>query len=157
MNKKLFLSILFLIITISFCFSYSFATNNPVDGVRNVVGGAENVVEDAAKGVTNGVREGMNKVENVGRNTADMIGGNNKDNSTFTGMLTDDNNGGDYTAQRTTTRNANANAAGNIFGTNSTLWAWLTMAILAIAIVALVWYYGKQFNYTSHNNNDDNY
>lgn len=153
MKKKIFFSILFLIITITFCFSYSFAANNPVDSVRNVVGGAENVVEDAAKGITNGAREGMNKVENAGENTVNKAH-NNKDNSTLTGMVTDNNAGG-YTAQRTTARNANV--AGNTFGRNSTLWAWITMAVLAVVIVALVWYYGKQFNYASHNNDDDNY
>lgn len=150
MKKKLFFSILFLIITTTFCFSYSFATNNPVDSIRNAVGGAENVVEDAAKGVTNGVREGMNKVEDAGENMANKAT-DNKENSTFTGMVTDNNNKGNYTAQKTAT------GAGSIFGANSTLWAWVTMAILAVVIVALVWYYGKQFKYSSHNNNDDNY
>lgn len=143
MKKKIFLSIFFIILSIVFGFSYTFAANNPVDNIRNAVGGPENVVEDAAMGITNGAREGMNKIENAGQNASN-------DMKNKTNMSSNDSN---YTSQRTSTRMASTE--GNFFTNNSTLWTWVTMAILGVIIVALVWYYGKQFNYTD-NYHDDN-
>ena len=143
MKKKIFLSIFFIILSIVFGFSYTFAANNPVGNIRNAVGGAENVVEDAAMGITNGAREGMNKIEHAGQNASN-------DMKNKTNMSSNDSN---YTSQRTSTRMASTE--GNFFTNNSTLWTWVTMAILGVIIVALVWYYGKQFNYTD-NYHDDN-
>ena len=150
-KKTLFITFL-TIIAVMFLSISSFAENNmasdAVQGVRNVVGGAENVVEDAAKDIAGGVREGISDVENTGEdmtrtdNTQQMQGG---------AMTSDDNNGG-YTATRTATT-----GTGNTFlGMNATTWTWIIMAIVGIAIVALVWYYGKQNELTSHNH-DDNY
>ena len=47
---------------------------------------------------------------------------------------------GAYNATRTSVDTQ----AGTFMGMNSTAWTWLIMAIAAIAIVALVWYYGTQ-------------
>ena len=50
MNKKIVLFIIIFVISL-FAFSYTFAANNVVNDVRNVIGGAENAVEDAGKGI----------------------------------------------------------------------------------------------------------
>ena len=66
MSKKLFLAIgLAIAIIFSFSVTLSFATENTmqnagndvVNGVRDVVGGAENAVKDAVKGVENGIND----------------------------------------------------------------------------------------------------
>lgn len=152
MKKKLYITILTLLAILAFSISYTFAANNmtAVDGIRNVVGGAENVVEDAGRGIVDGVRNvtsaGQNTMENVTGNTKN--GTQNTGNRT-TGTMTNGNN--NYTATRTTTtRAATGTNDGTFLGMNSTVWTWLIMAIVGIAIVALVWMYAKQ-NHHSYN------
>lgn len=146
MKKKILFSILTIIAIILFSITYSYATNeiegavdNTVNGVRNFVGGAENVVEDTASGIGNGIRNTVNGAENM----------------TTGAMQTMDNNNGDYTATRTATARSVTNNA-TFLGMGATAWAWLIMAILGIVTVALVWYYGKQHEFSA-NDNDDNY
>ena len=64
MKNKFFIVATLLAILSLFAVSYTFATTNAVNDVRNVVGGAENVIEDAGKGIVNGVKDGMNTVKN---------------------------------------------------------------------------------------------
>ncbi len=147
MKKKLYISILAIIAATLFAFSYSFAANDikAVDGIRNVVGGAENVVEDAGKGIVDGVRNitsnGENMMGNVAGNTGTTM--QNAGNG-IAESLTNDNNG--YDATRTTTRSAVDASEGTFLGMNGTVWTWLIMAVVGIAIVALVWMYAKQNN-----------
>jgi len=149
MKKKLYITILTLLAILAFSFSYTFAANNiaVVDGIRNVVGGAENVMEDAGNGIVSGIRNvtsaGQNTMENA---TGDMGNGmQNAGNTTVGGMTTDND---DYTATRTTTRMATDTTDGTFLGMDSTMWTWLIMAIVGIAIVALVWMYAKQNNHS---------
>jgi len=147
MKKKLYITLFTLLAILTFSFSYTFAANNiaVVDGIRNVVGGAENAMEDAGNGIVSGIRNvtsaGQNTMENV---THDMGNENNNTRNTNMGGMTTDNN--DYTATRTTTRMATDTTDGTFLGMNSTVWTWLIMAIVGIAIVALVWMYAKQNN-----------
>ena len=143
MKKKFYITLLTLVSIIFFSFSYTFAANDMsvVDGIRNVVGGAENVVEDAGKGVVDGVRNVTSGGENVMENVAGDIGnGVQNTGNKVAGSLRNDNNY--YDATRTST---NA-AEGTFLGMNSTVWTWLIMAVVGIAIVALVWMYAKQNN-----------
>lgn len=155
MSKKLTISAL-LIITLLFVCSMSFAAENTllqdgVNSVRNFVGGAENVVEDAAQGAAGAIKNGTNNIEN-GLNTAvdDMNNndnmnndnnnnGNNDDN--FMAGTTDNNNNGNYTAARTAT----------FMGMDGNTWTWLIIGIVGIAIIALVWAYSMQENRIERN------
>lgn len=139
MTKKFIVVLLAIFLLLST--SYVFAANNELgdsanktsNTVRNVVGGAENVVEDAAGAIGTGVRDLGN---------------------TFTdGAARVRDNGNDgYDATRTATaRTANDNT---FLGMNSTTWTWFVLAIAAIAIVGLVWYYAMQ-NDTNRVNNDN--
>lgn len=147
MKKKIYISILAVITITLLSFSYTFAANDmkAVDGIRNVVGGAENVVEDAGKGIVDGVRNitsnGENAMDNITRDTGNTM--QNAGNG-IAGALSTDNNG--YDATRTTTRSAVDAGEGTFLGMNSTVWTWLIMAVVGIAIVALVWMYAKQNN-----------
>ncbi len=154
MKKKTLIAIITLFAVILFGVA-SFASNNnmgsdAVNGVRNFVGGAENVVEDAAKGIAGGIREGISDVEN-GAEDASRTGGNN-----MQGAMTSDNNGTNGTDRNyNATRTATTGTTDNTFlGMNETVWAWLIMAVVGVAIVALVWYYGKQNEMTAHNHDD---
>lgn len=126
----------------------SFAANNiasdAVNGIRNVVGGAENVVGGAVGGVTNGVHTGVTGTENAAKNTA---------GATMTGT----NNGTYNTTRTATTRAATTGSTGTFLGMGATAWGWLIMAIVGIITVALVWYYGKEKELDYNHNSDDNY
>lgn len=126
----------------------SFATNNiasdAVNGIRNVVGGAENVVGGTVGGVTNGVRSGVTGTENATKNTAGAT-------------MTATNNGTYNTTRTATTRAATTGARGTFLGMGATAWGWLIMAIVGIITVALVWYYGKERELDYNHNKDDNY
>ena len=64
-------------------------------------------------------------------------------------MSTNMSNTGNYNAQRTSTT-----ANDTLLGMNSTTWIWLILAIAAVAIVALVYYYSA--GVSNRNNYDDN-
>lgn len=145
MKKKLFVSAILCAI-FSFCLiTFSFAANNGMDnavnGIRNFVGGTENVIEDAGKGAANGIKDGVNAIGNGAKNVV-----NDVENGMRDGHV-NDNNG--YTATRTS---ADTGANG-IFGINN-VGTWIVLAIVGIIIVALVMYYAKQNNVITYNHND---
>lgn len=165
MYKKLFFSFIILVAMI-FSFSICFAANendgmlkNAADGVRNVVGDAENAVENAAKDVSNTSKDVTRDMENDANNAGNNMrndttnnnntSGNTNNNSNNTTASTNGMNNG-YSATRTAT----GTDENTFMGMNATAWTWLILGIAAIAIVALVWYYGSQVN-SSNNNYDD--
>ena len=80
------------------------------------------MMENAARDVQNGAQDAGNRI---------------------TGAMTDDN----YDATRTTTRSADVNnGEGTFLGINGTTWAWLIIAVVAVAIIALIWMYARQNN-----------
>lgn len=146
MNKKFFVSLAIILFTIC-SFTFCFATDNgnglgdAANNVRNFVGGVENTVENAAKDVSNTSKNITGGMEN---------GMNNAGNKVMNAM---DNNDG-YTSARTATTRSIDNANNTFMGMSSTAWTWLIMGIVAIAIIALVWYYSMQFTNKTHHNND---
>ena len=152
MKKKLFITAIVLAI-----FTFAFIPNafantgmdNAVNGIRNFVGGTENVMENAGKGVVNGVKDGVNAVGNGARDVANGIdNGMNRDNR-ISDMTP--NNGG-YTATRTS---ADTGATGLFANVSNNIWTWMVLAIVGIIIVALVMYYAKQNNITTYNHDDN--
>lgn len=146
MKKRFYIIALLIVSIFVLSVSYTFAANEPqaVQGIRNVVGGAENMVEDAGRGIVDGVRNVTSGGENMMENAAGNIGnGVQNAGNRVTGAMTSDN----YNATRTTTRSADINAAeGTFLGMNGTVWTWLIMAVVGVAIIALVWMYAKQNN-----------
>ena len=63
----------------------------------------------------------------------------NKDNTTMTENLT-----GDYNTTKTTADDVTASVSNN-----ATMWMWIMLAVVAVLIIALVWYYAAQTN--NHN------
>lgn len=143
MKNKFFIVATLLAILSLFAVSYTFATTNAVNDVRNAVGGAENVIEDTGKGIANGVRNGMNTVENGAKD----VGNDVKNGMNDMGRTTNN-----YNATRTATTTNNG-LLGNV---SNTVWSWLIIAIVAILIVALVLFYANQNKNTTTYHNDDN-
>ncbi len=139
MNKKLIISTCILLINIFFTFSMCFAddaTNmleDATDSVRNVVGDVENAVEDAAGDVTNSTKNATEDMEEEANDVSDSV-------TNTMGTTDGETNDNSYTATRTST---DAEAP-TFMGMTATAWTWLIMGIVAIAIVALVWYYANQ-------------
>lgn len=142
-----------LIFSVSVCFANNLA-QDAANGAKNLVGGAENTIEGAVKGVSNASKDATANFENGANNmTNEMMNNNNSDNNNhnYDGTnvtSTTGNNANNYTATRT-------GATDNTFmGMNSTVWTWLILGIVAIAIVALVWYYSTQVSSNRYNDRD---
>ncbi len=150
MYKKIFVALAILTIGI-FSFSISFANNDHMledaaNGVRNVVGGAENAIENGARDIANTTKGATGAAENSMDNATGMTentnnNNNNNNNSEMNGN--DRTNSNTYIATRTSTTDS------RFMGMNATAWTWLILGIAGIAIVALVWYYGSQMR-TNH-------
>ncbi len=124
MKRKtlIILSILFALLLIS---TLSFAS----DDVKNGVHSATDTVIDGASNLANDARKGVGAIENTIEDGAKDIG-----NAVF-------NDNTDYTATRTATTGTTTN------GMNSTLWTWVILAVAAVVIIGLVWYYASQDNH----------
>lgn len=147
MSKKVFITIATILSILLFGITYSFAGNNmgedAVEGIRNFVGRAENVVEDTAKDVGEGIRTGITDVKDAAQNTTSS-------------MTRDTKADADYTATRTSTRTTSNNSGNSFLNMGATGWSLFIIATLGIITVGLVWYYGKQHEIKT-NNNDNNY
>ena len=147
-RKALIISIIAVIISL-FSISYTFAANdkigNMANGIRNAVGGAENVVEGVGNSVGRAVQSGMNTVgngaRNVGNATRNTIDNAGKATQNTVGAVTNNNNDG-YTATRTNANLRTTNAETGMF--SATPYVWFIIAATAIAIGVLLWSYFRQ-------------
>ena len=152
MSKRMFSTILIVTLFIISLCSYSFAAsdtmNQAKDAVMNAgnsIGSAavtaKNAVVDGAKDITNGAstvgKDAVNTTEDAGRDGMNVLGD--------TASVLDDGDR-DYTATRTATGDS------NLLGMSTTTWTWLILGIVGIIIVALVWYYGSQYEHRNYNN-----
>ena len=87
-------------------------------------------ISSAASSMTN--KTGMN---DMGNNMRSDI---NRDESIMSNDMATD--GTNYTATRTGATTAS--------GMNNSTLMWIILAVAAIAIIALVWYYGRQFEHS---------
>lgn len=138
MKKKFLLFFVATILFLSVALS-AYAMDNVANGVRNFVGGTENVVENAGNGIANGIKSGLNTVSGGTQNIVSDVknGMENAGNSMVS--ATDTNNNG-YTATRTATDDV------KIAGMTTNAWSWIIIGITAAAIILLVWSYIKQKN-----------
>ena len=136
MKKFLITTLLALSIILS---SYTiFAANTMVgntlkdaaEGTRNVVGNMENGIENGAKNVKNAVTGATGNMENAAQGATNGV------------MNTMD---GNYTAERTA-------GSVTVWGMSANTWTWLILAIVGIAIIGLVWYYGAQYEHKDMGN-----
>lgn len=155
MHKKLLITTILLALLISIstlCFANNENMQNPV---QNIVGGAENMAENAARDFGNAVKDAGESVGNMAENVAnetknivsDPINAVTDADNTASHSLSNDTSNG-YNVTRTSTEGANT-----LMGMNATMWTWLIIGLAAIGIVALVWYYSMQF--TNSNNRKD--
>ena len=137
MNKKFFVSFL-LSLAITFSFTFCLATDNMEqdlqkagNDVRNFVGGTENKIENATKDIANTSRNVTGTMEN------NMNNGVTSMRNSYTSMRT------------STTENE------SLMGMNSNTWTWIIVAITAISVIALIWYYSMQYTKNNHYDDED--
>lgn len=143
MAKKIFISLA--IIILSLCCGVCFAAENNdnvnlgqeiTDSLDKTGDSVRNVAEDVMNGVDGNNRNmGNNNNNNTNHNTTNT----NRNRNAYT-----DNNAfsNGYNAVRTSVDDT---ATGNM---STTTWVWIILAVVAIVIVGMVWYYAVQ------NNND---
>lgn len=136
MKKKFFILSSLIFALLFFTSTMAFAADNTMnaigDGARNVVNGAENLV-------TKGVDATKNTINDVSKGIGDTM--DSEKNATQNATRNNSNN---YSTQRTATRTTANN--GMFAGMNAMTWSWIIIGILGIAIVALVWAYGMQYD-----------
>ena len=141
MKRKFLLVIVATFLFLSVAIS-SLAMDNVMNGVRNFVGGTENIVENVGNNIAGGVRNGLNTVGNGAENVVtDVKDGMRDTGNTVAGMATGNNNGNDgYTATRTSTDDV------RVAGMTTNTWTWIIVGITGAAIGILVWSYIRQRN-----------
>lgn len=144
MSKKIFLTLLTILFIIS-CYSVTFATNmmndtkNTVMKAGNSIG---NSIVKAKDSVVGGAKNLTNDVEKTGTGAIDTA----KD-TTYSAIDGGRMQTTQYDAVRTS-------ADSNLLGMASTAWSWIIMSIVGIVIVALVWYYGAQYEHRNYHSNE---
>lgn len=150
MKKKFLFLTLVSLFLITLC-SYSFATSNMMNSAKNTVMNAGNAIGNAATSTMNAIGNGVQGIANGAANLGDdaMNGaremGNDTMNTLDTTATTLGTQDTDYTATRTGTDT-------NLLGLSDTVWTWLILGIVGIAIVGLVWYYGAQYDHKNYSN-----
>lgn len=148
MKNKFFISFIISFIISILVISYSFAANdNIVENIRNTVGGAENAIEGVGNSITSGIK-------NVTKQSENMMENMTTSTNNATGTMNYNSSNNNYNATRTATANRSITYDDNntFLGISPTLWTWIIMGIVGIAIVALVWNYGKQYSDYEDNN-----
>lgn len=146
MTKKIFFSLL-LISLLFFSISFSYAKTNVGNDLMSAGKSVGNAVKGTADAAIDGAKDLTNDASNMMKDMTNANGDTESD-ATNTLATTDgilDNIDGDYTAMRTSTTND------SLLGMSEMTWTWLILGIVGVVIVALVWYYGAQYEHRSYN------
>lgn len=157
MTKKTFVILTVLFATL-FIGSSVFASSAVENGANdmgtemkdswNKLSGTVQNVGNNARGAIDNMGETAQNMMNTDNNN-DNNNGNNNDGAWF-GDNTDTNG---YTATRTADTTT---TGGTLFGMTSNTWTWFIIAVITVAIIALVWYYGTQKTDTKSTTNTRN-
>ena len=133
MAKKLFISLA--VIVLSLCCSVCFAAENN----SNVNLGEEitNSLDKTGDSVRNVADDVMDATGNTMRSMGNTMTDNTSANNGRNGYVANENG---YNAVRTSVDEA---TTGNM---STTTWIWIILAVAAIVIVSMVWYYAVQNN-----------
>ena len=138
MKRKSFILLVALFVI---CISTLSFADDMGNNIKNTVNGATNTVVDGTQNLAEDVRTGIGNAENTIENGARNIGNAVMDGANDVMNMGDN----DYTATRTATEDVSI-----IDNTAATTWTWIAVAIAAIVIVSLVWYYSAQHHTERH-------
>lgn len=141
--KRFTISIL-LFFSLLFASYIAFATTPIENGaahvgnaVKDTVEGSKNIAINAGNTIGNGIKNGANAVSESGEKAMNSM--KNTSNSII----------GSVDSNYTTARTA---ADVTVLGMTTNTWTWIIIAIVGIAIVGLVWYYGAQYEHKDFDN-----
>lgn len=117
---------------------------------------ATNEIKQSMDKAGSSMKNVVNGAETVVRNGADAVGTGAKDlgNTFADGAARVTNNDGYSTARTQATTRSMTTNNGTILGMSANTWTWFILAIAALAIVGLVWYYAMQ-NKTEYSDRKD--
>lgn len=119
--------------------------NQMKNGVQNMANDAGGAIQHAKDGIGNMVNDGKNMIENGAKglgNTTQNVA-NTLTSDTLRGEDGRENSSNDtYTANRT--------SATNVLSTSNPAILWTILAVIALAIIGVVWYYGIQTQTRHH-------
>lgn len=118
-----------------FSVSYTFAAGNFQNDVRNVVGGAENVVENAGSAIGRTVQSGVNTLGNGARDIGGMA---------QSSIMTTNNNSGYTSNNGYTTTRTSATSVSDDLASSTTMYTWVIIGVTAVGIGVLLWSYFAQ-------------
>ena len=146
MNKKVFFAFLLSTLCVFALCSYSFANTNVGNKLMNAGKSVGNAIGDTAGAVVDGAKDLTNSTSNVMNNMTNANGNTENNDATNTSNEMFGTTNTNYTATRTATNN------NNLLGMSSTAWTWIILGTIGAIIVALVWYYGAQYEHRNYNN-----
>ena len=118
-------------------------TENMKNSVLNTVNGTKNAAMNVSNSVGNGISDAKNAVVGSTEKAKNsIVSTGNAAMNTMENIGNMDNN---YNAQRTA-------ADATVLGMTTNTWTWLILAIVGLAIVSLVWYYGAQYEHKDFDN-----
>ena len=133
MAKKIIISLA--IIILSLCCSVCFAAdNNSNVNLGDQITDSLDKTGDSVRNVTSDVMDaGANTMRSIGNTVDGDNNNNNNDNRMSQRNLSNDTN---YNAVRTSVDEVTTNGT-----MSATTWIWIILAVAAIVIVAMIWYY----------------
>ena len=132
MKKSYIVSIVLAIVLLLFTFSCCFAMENSTmsQDMKNMASGVENTMQDVGNTVSQGAQSIGNGIQSAG-------------NKVMSSMSNDNTN---YSVTRTATT-----AESSFLGMNPSMFTWVIMAIVGLAIIVLVWMYARQHDESYYN------
>lgn len=153
--KKKIILVFSLLVLILSILNLTFATDitedmkDTANAMQNTAQSAGETIKEGAQNAGNTIMDSTekagNSVMNATNTTKDGIqNATNEVGNTLENMTTTENLTGDY---NTTQTNADTQLTQS---NNSTMWMWVMLAVVAVLIIGLVWYYAVQSNKNNH-------
>ena len=156
MYRKVLLSAI-LAIAIMFSFTSCFANDmineagnmmqDVGNNIRNAMNNAGNAVEDATRNISGATQDATENItqraNNIGNELMNTNNNERNDNAEYNADF-DNNAGTNYNTTRVATTDTTGNAT--FMGMDANMWTWLIVGVVAIAIIALIWYYTMQLH-----------
>ena len=141
--------------------TYATTETNMGNDIKNGINNAGTTIVDGAERLGNDIQKGVNDVGSDivdgARNLGDDVRGGigNVENGIEGALRMNDTADNRIASNYTATRTVDDGASMGLANTATTTWVWIIMAIAAVVIVALIWYYAATINNGTDRHDDD--
>ena len=126
--------IILFVIFIFLCVSNICFASNTINNIKNSVSSTTDTAINGVSNLAHDIRNGVGHVENGIEDALTMY-----NTIIDTNRITSSESTGNYQTARTTDMTRTSTGINT-----TTMWVWLIVAIAAVIIISLVWYYGAQ-------------